>query len=169
MRELKIFNAATNEVQKLEHLGHLVSLREFDASKNRIRAIDISTFAGNMELEFLCLDENSLKSVPGLEKLERLKILYLSYNRIADLWELDKLTEMRELTEISLISNPVAKKGMYRSSVLKKFPFLKVLDGFDISEEDRDKVALAAAPHQPHKEHYLVQRSYGGQQHKPPP
>ena len=67
---------------------------------------------------------------------------------------------MRELTEISLISNPVAKKGMYRSSVLKKFPYLRVLDGFDITEEDRDKVALTGGS-SPAKDHYHIQRGYG--------
>jgi Leucine-rich repeat (LRR) protein len=74
--------AADNEIVKIEHLEKLKQLRELDLSKNRIRQIDPNSFFSHHVILCLRLDDNSLKSIANVERLEKLQTLYLTGNRI---------------------------------------------------------------------------------------
>lgn len=45
--------------------------------------------------------------------------------------------------ELSLINNSVAKKPMYRVSIIKRLPDLLILDGREITPDEREKVESA--------------------------
>jgi hypothetical protein len=60
------------------------------------------------------------------------------------------------LTEVSVANNPITKKGFYRGSVLKRIPYLKILDGLvkriffnfkDVTYEELEKVDAVQVIH----------------------
>jgi Leucine-rich repeat (LRR) protein len=81
----------------------------------------------------LKLDDNGLRNLTNIEKLERLQSLFVSGNRIPEFWEVDRLSELPHLMEISLINNPVSRKPNYRNAIIKRLPSLIILDGKEIS------------------------------------
>jgi Leucine-rich repeat (LRR) protein len=50
LKELKILNASNNNIIKLEHIDHLLDLREIDLSNNRIRQFDASSFSNGQQI-----------------------------------------------------------------------------------------------------------------------
>jgi hypothetical protein len=72
-----------------------------------------------------------------MEKLERLKSLFASGNRLGEFWEVDRLSDLPHLMEISLMNNPMSRKPNYRNAIIKKLPALIMMDGKDISAEER--------------------------------
>ena len=68
--------------------------------------------------------------------------MYLGFNRIADIAELDKLGSIPFPLEMTLGNNPVARKQLYRPSLIHRFPTLKFVDGKEISIEERERVEL---------------------------
>ena len=75
-----------------------------------------------------------------MEKLERLQSLFVSGNRILEFWEVDRLSELPHLMEISLMNNPVSRKPNYRTAIIKRLPALIVLDGKEITSEERMRI-----------------------------
>lgn len=82
-----------------------------------------------MKLEYLCLDENFIKSFNQLYILPRLRCLFARYNKTSDFSELEGLAGIQALAELDLSSNPLARKYGYRLLLLQKLPQLQVLDG----------------------------------------
>jgi len=64
----------------------------------------------------------------------------VSGNRIAEFWEVDRLTDSPHLMEISLLNNPMTRKPNYRNAIIKKVPALIILDGKEISPEERQRI-----------------------------
>lgn len=58
----------------------------------------------------LKLEENGLRSLANIEKLERLQAFHGGANRLAEFREVDALAELVYLMEISLNNNPMTKK-----------------------------------------------------------
>ena len=150
LKELKILNASQNEITKLDFMETLVGLRELDVTKNRIRQFDPQTFTYNRMLSCIKIEENLLKSIAGMEKLERIRSLFLGSNRLTDFWQLDKMQDMDLLQELTLNLNPLAKKPLFRSTVVKRFTTLRILDGIEISSAEREKNEThTSAPNNP--------------------
>lgn len=78
-----------------------------------------------------------------MEKLERLQSLFVSGNRIPEFWEVDRLSELPHLMEIALMNNPVSRKPNYRTAIIKRLPALIVLDGKEITPEERMRIEQA--------------------------
>jgi hypothetical protein len=68
----------------------------------------------------------------------------MSGNRVPEFWEVDRLSELPHLMEIALMNNPVARKPNYRNAIIKRLPALIVLDGKEITNEERQRIELAA-------------------------
>jgi len=115
-------------------------LRELDLSKNRIRQIDMNSFLPHHVIMCLRLDDNGLRSLANIEKLEKLQTLFVSGNRIQELFEIEKLAELPHLLELSMMANPIARKPNYRMVVIKRLVQLLVFDGKEISQEERKRV-----------------------------
>jgi len=50
------------------------------------------------------------------------------------------LSELPHLMEISLMNNPVSRKPNYRTAIIKRLPALIVLDGKEITPEERMRI-----------------------------
>lgn len=143
MKELKILNASNNNISKLEHIDHLKDLREVDLSNNRIRQFDSNSFSTNHQIACLRIEENGLKTLTHIDKLEKLQFLFLHSNRIGDFYDIEKLESCPKLMELCLTSNPIYKKPVYRSSIIKRLPNLLILDTREISGDEREQIERA--------------------------
>ena len=72
MKDLKILHASNNEITKIDYLEKYKQLRELDLSKNRIRQIDPNSFHNQLIISCLKLEDNGLRSLANIERLERL-------------------------------------------------------------------------------------------------
>jgi Leucine-rich repeat (LRR) protein len=140
LKDLKILNASNNDIVKVDFLEKLKALRELDLSKNRIRQLDATSFSNFHVITCLRLEDNGLRNLQNVEKLERLQSLFVSGNRIPEFWEVDRLSELPHLMEISLMNNPVSRKPNYRTAIIKRLPALIVLDGKEITPEERMRI-----------------------------
>jgi len=61
------------------------------------------------------------------------------------LFEVEKLAELPQLLDLSMIANPIARKPNYRIVVIKRLIQLLVLDGKEITPEERKKIEGTAA------------------------
>lgn len=108
-------------------------MRELDLSKNKIRQVEANSFLQSHIITVLKLDDNALKSIANIERIESLQILLISGNRISEFYELEKLGELPNLVELSFMSNPISRKPNYRVYILKRIPQLVNLDGKEIT------------------------------------
>jgi len=88
----------------------------------------------------LKLEDNGLRSLANIERLERLQAFHGGGNRLAEFWEVDRLAELVYLMEISLNNNPMTRKPQYRLNIIKKLPNLIVLDGKEITIDERNRI-----------------------------
>lgn len=139
MKELKKFLASNNEIVKVEHLDKLRQLQELDLSKNKIRAIETSSFAPHLQIISLRLDENGLRSLANIERLPNLQTLSIASNRISEFHELEKLVELPHLLELSLASNPITRKPNYRMAVVKRLMQLVIFDNREVTMDERKR------------------------------
>jgi len=143
LRDLKLLRATNNNIAKIEYINHLRSLRELDLRANKVRQFDLYCFNNLHSIRILRLDENGIRSISNLGSLEKLQKLFLSGNRLTDLFELDRLYDFERLEELVLTGNPITRKNMYRLSVIKRLPTLRVLDDKDVTQEERERVEIA--------------------------
>lgn len=95
--------------------------------------------------------------LPGdvLSGLPRLRVLRLDGNRLADPWDAaDKLAGLPALTAVSLTNNPATRRGVPHRPLLiaRCGPALALIDGVEVSEEERACVEAAgtgSAPQSP--------------------
>lgn len=125
LAELKVLFVQGNDIVRVEGLNACYKLRELVMDKNRIKFVDADGFSGLTNLRELRLEENGLRSLSNFN-LPNLQSLYLGLNRVNDLAELDKLSSIPFLMELSLNSNPVARKQLYRANAIRRLPTLKV-------------------------------------------
>ena len=88
----------------------------------------------------LKLEENGLRSLANIERLERLQAFHGGANRLAEFREVDALAELVYLMEISLNNNPMTKKPQYWLNIIKKLPNLIVLDAKEITIDERNRI-----------------------------
>lgn len=82
-----------------------------------------------MRLEYLCLNENFLRSVNNLYMLPCLRHLFVRYNRLSEFPDIEGLLNIETLVELDISSNPLSRKYGYRLILLQKMPGLTLLDG----------------------------------------
>eukprot|EP00971_Amphidinium_carterae_P332889 6467279-Amphidinium_carterae.1 len=139
LKTLRILHLPGNEISKVEGLVHLEQLRELVLDRNKIKQFDEGSFQGLKALRELRVEDNALKGLANLAPLTRLRSLYLSLNRVAELSELEKLTPLRHLLLLNLSQNPIARKPFYRAYVIHAVQHIRVIDGKEVTEEEREK------------------------------
>ncbi|EAY21146.1 Leucine Rich Repeat family protein [Trichomonas vaginalis G3] len=93
----------------------------------------------NIRLTLLDARDNLIKDL-NLSRQTFLTELYLSSNKLQDLEQtLAKIVHLRNLEVLDLRGNPLTLEKGYRQTVAAAMPWLKVLDGLDISAADRPK------------------------------
>ena len=111
-----------NEITRLEGFEELHSLQELVLDRNRIKYVDPNSFQGLVNLRELRMEENGLRSLSHLAPLVRLQSLHLAQNRVVEVTELEKLAAHPDLIEVTLVSNPITRKQVYRPLLLKSCP-----------------------------------------------
>ena len=86
-----------------------------------------------------------MKYMGDLRCLVKLTSLHLSFNRISDIGEIEKVASIPYLAELTVSNNPVARKQLYRPTLIRKVPTLKKLDGKDVSRDERERVEMLFA------------------------
>lgn len=131
-----------NEISRLEGMSCLSHLRELVLDKNKIKALDSNSLQGLLSLQELRIEENGLRSLQHISDLPSLHTLFLGYNRLSDLGEIEHLHSLPRLAEIALNNNSVARKQMYRATVLRRLPHVRVIDGREVMPDERERVEL---------------------------
>lgn len=120
----------------------LSNLRELVLDKNKIKSLDSNSLHGLLALQELRIEENGLRSLQHINDLPSLQTLFLGYNRLSDLGEVEHLHSLPRLAEIALNNNSVARKQMYRATVLRRLPHVRVIDGREVMPDERERVEL---------------------------
>ena len=69
LKNLTTLRASHNSIVRVDFLFNLPQLRELDVGSNKIREVAQSAFGPRCPLRCLCLDDNALRSLSGLNKL----------------------------------------------------------------------------------------------------
>mmetsp|Transcript_46192 Transcript_46192/g.90974 ORF Transcript_46192/g.90974 Transcript_46192/m.90974 type:complete len:1578 (-) Transcript_46192:107-4840(-) len=153
LSQLRVLTLEANEIHRIDGLFGLGNLQQLVLAKNKIKRIDPKSFSCVPDLRGLQLEENGLRSLANLGPLLKLRSLFLAYNRLGELNELEHLSPERTcpaVTEITLRNNPLARKHLYRSTLIRKMPALQVIDGREVSIEEKEKIeSLFTASEQP--------------------
>jgi Leucine-rich repeat (LRR) protein len=81
------------------------------------------------QVEILFLSNNSLRTVQGIQQFRSARVISLTNNVIDSFDEVDVLAAACPSLEVlALQGNPIATHPRYRSSVLQRIPWLRVLD-----------------------------------------
>ena len=126
-------------------------LCELDLSKNRIRQVVPGSFAGLAMLRELRMEEAGLRSLVNLLPLKSLHHLHLSFNRINDISELEKLASVGCITDITMCNNPVARRQLYRPTLICQIPSVCWIDGREVSEDERERAEVLLKNERPLK------------------
>ena len=100
---------------------------------------------------------NNIESIEGLDRCESLTTLDLTLNFIPSeaLPQLAHLLPCHNLHSLSLMGNPCTQWKGYRKYTVAVLPSLKVLDGMEVTDEER-KDALDARPDMDRQLHELI-------------
>ena len=128
-----------NEIQNVEGLDNLTSLRELRLNKNRIRHIDSGSFLRMPHMRELHLEENLLRSLLHVGPFANLKKLFLDHNRVTETFELDRMPFMETVVAVTIRNNPVTRKPNVRLNLIRRFPNVAGIDGKEVSPEEREK------------------------------
>ena len=139
---LKVLTLENNEITKVDGLSQVLTLQQLVLTKNKIKRIDARSFSGLTELRGLQLEENGLRTLANLGPLLKLRSLFLAFNRLSELTELDHILPERAcpgLQEITVRNNPLSRRHLYRPTLVRKLPSLTVIDGKEVTFEEREK------------------------------
>ena len=90
--------------------------------RNKIRQLDPTSLCSLANLRELRIEENGLRSLEHIGPLPQLQMLSLGSNRVSDLAELEKIAHLSALLHIVLANNPVARKQLYRPTLIRRLP-----------------------------------------------
>ena len=142
---LKVLHLQGNELVRVDGLSSLHQLRELVLDRNKIKHLDAGSVRGLVNLRELRLEENGLRTLDHFTPLPKLQTLCLSSNRLLDIGELEKLAPLPALVNITVLNNAVARKQLYRPTLIRRLPSLKLIDGREVTLEERDRSELIFA------------------------
>ena len=79
-------------------------------------------------ITLLRMEDNGLRTLAHLEKLERLQALFLHANRIAEFWDIEKLSHLPHLMEVCLKRLELNHNFISKIEGLDNLKALKLLD-----------------------------------------
>uniref|UniRef100_A0A7S1HYF6 U2A'/phosphoprotein 32 family A C-terminal domain-containing protein n=1 Tax=Eutreptiella gymnastica TaxID=73025 RepID=A0A7S1HYF6_9EUGL len=144
--KLQRLNLRNNEITKVDGLDALPSLTELHLDKNKLRLVDYFPDFCSRTLRVLTITDNMLKTLEGLRTLSSLQTMHLTSNRISDITELDRFDCMEQLREISISGNAVGRKNGFRFTLLSKLPSLVLVDGKDVTPEEKERARHYFSP-----------------------
>ena len=142
---LKVLHLQGNELVRVDGVSSLHQLRELVLDRNKIKHLEPGSVRGLINLRELRLEENGLRTLDHFTPLPKLQTLCLSSNRLLDIGELEKLAPLPALVNITVLNNAVARKQLYRPTLIRRLPSLKLIDGREVTLEERDRSELIFA------------------------
>jgi hypothetical protein len=73
------------------------------------------------------------------------QVLEVSNNRLTELEEIDYLVPLRSLSDFRVANNPMTKKHLYRPSVINRLASLSMLDGREVTRDERERATTLFA------------------------
>ncbi|CDJ51422.1 hypothetical protein EBH_0000680 [Eimeria brunetti] len=139
LRHLEELLLDGNSIESLEGIEALCHLECLDISHNCI-----VSFPPGMQhlsrLVFLCAESNKLQQLEHLEGLPALTQLYLSNNNVRAFRSLMHLSRCPSLRVLDLRNTPLSMEAEYRSYSLYLLPSLKILDGVEPRQEEKEEI-----------------------------
>ena len=130
----------SNQIRRIENIGHLVELRDLSMANNRIERIE--GLESLSHLEKLNLANNRIRRVSGTQilKNQALTELNLSANHIVSFAEVKFLSGLRSLRSLYLTDphfgdNPVCALSNYHTYALCNLQHLEILDTVRLSSK----------------------------------
>ena len=141
-KKLKILVLRENSLSKIDSINHMEYLTFLDVSFNKLRNCDRTTIGNLPSLQVFLCDNNYLKNINGFEKFYSIQSISFENNKIPDYNSLEKLSSLSNLKDLALGNNPVSKSINYRNTIIRMFPSLLKLDGKEITNEEREMIAM---------------------------
>ena len=141
-KKLKILVLRENSLSKIDSINHMEFLTFLDVSFNKLRTCDRTTIGSLPSLQVFLCDNNYLKNINGFEKFYSIQSISFENNKIPDYNSLEKLSSLVNLRDLALGNNPVSKAINYRNTIIRMFPNLLKLDGKEITNEEREIIAI---------------------------
>ena len=141
-KKLKILVLRENSLAKIDCINHMEYLTFLDVSFNKLRNCDRTTIGNLPSLQVFLCDNNYLKNINGFEKFYSIQSISFENNKIPDYNSLEKLASLSNLKDLALGNNPVSKSINYRNTIIRMFPGLLKLDGKEITNEEREMIAM---------------------------
>ena len=141
-KKLKILVLRENNLSKIDSINHMEFLTFLDVSFNKLRTCDRTTIGNLPSLQVFLCDNNYLKNINGFEKFYSIQSISFENNKIPDYNSLEKLISLQNLKDLALGNNPVSKSINYRNTIIRMFPSLLKLDGKEITNEEREMIAI---------------------------
>lgn len=117
------FDLSHNNLVSVKNLTKLVNLKNLDLSHNRIRDIDVRTFANMTQLESLKLKQSGISRIffGSFSHKPKLKILDISFNSLRTI-DLNMFTAITNLRSLFLEGNNLTEINL--SEIKQYFPLL---------------------------------------------
>ena len=141
-KKLKILIVRENSLAKIDCINHMEFLTFLDVSFNKLRNCDKSSLGNLPSLQVFLCDNNYLKNINGFERFYSVQSISFENNKVPDYNSLEKLSNLENLKDLSLGNNPVTKSINYRNTIIRMFPNLLKLDGREITNEEREMIAM---------------------------
>ena len=129
---------STNNIEEIGFLPPRIEL--LSIGRNMLRKLDKIDRAA-ATLQQLWMSYNEVKTLSPLVQCKRLRVLYCAYNKLDKVAELDRLSQLQNLEDLVLVGNPLVetlqKMKNYRQEVCKKCKKLAILDGVQVTDNDR--------------------------------
>uniref|UniRef100_A0A7S3SJ09 U2A'/phosphoprotein 32 family A C-terminal domain-containing protein n=1 Tax=Strombidinopsis acuminata TaxID=141414 RepID=A0A7S3SJ09_9SPIT len=139
---LKVLHLQGNEITRVEGLTDMPQLRELILDRNKIKALDAQSISSLSSLRELRIEENGLRTLEYVANLPHLTTLAIGTNRIADIPELEKLDGLPSLQHLALANNGVARKQLYRPTLVRQLPSLRLIDAREVTHEERERAEI---------------------------
>ena len=141
-KKLKILVLRENSLSKIDSINHMEYLTFLDVSFNKLRTCDRTVLGNLPSLQVFLCDNNYLKNINGFEKFYSIQSISFENNKIPDYNSIEKLSSLTNLKDLALVNNPVSKSINYRNTIIRMFPNLLKLDGKEITNEEREMIAM---------------------------
>ena len=129
-----------NNINKMDNFDGLPNLVFLDLNNNKLRNIEKANLGLLPLLRVLILDNNYIKNANPFKKFSSLNFLSFDNNKIAEINKIEKLVDLEFLKEVSFLGNPFIKMFCYRIQIIKRIPSLIKLDGFEVSNDEKEYI-----------------------------
>ena len=138
LARLKVLSLRNNDLSCVSGLETLSALVELDVAGNRLTTMG-DGLENLVNLRKLGVAQNQITTLDGLEPLQALDELDARDNCIGKVREVEFLERLPLFSSLLLQGNPCSDLPFYRRRVVFRLQQLRVLDGIDVTSDDKVK------------------------------